>query len=377
MRVVNVINSIDEKTGGGATERAIQLSLHLASIGNDVLILTTDYNLTKSRVESLFPVKVFALPCLLPRFFIPVPTFIKIFQHIRDYDILHLVNHWSLLNAYVYIVARILKKPYVVSPLGALPIFGRSDGFKKVYNFIIGKSLIRNASAHVAATLNELPAYSEYGVGRDAVTHIPNGINAEEYDVDEKEVSPIISKYGPIRYILFMGRLNTIKGPDLLLEAFAQVCRTFDEYHLILIGNDEGMEAGLRAFVDSKGLTDRIHFLGFVTRKEKAHLINGCVLLVVPSRQEAMSIVVLEAGVAGKPVIITDQCGFDEIEEVGGGLVVPATVEGLANGLSKLLAVPDMFDGYGLRLKDFVQRNYLWPAIVLRYSKLFHKIVDH
>ena len=53
MKILHVIENMDEKTGGGATERTRQLSIHFARLGHDVTILSTSFNLSKSQKDKL------------------------------------------------------------------------------------------------------------------------------------------------------------------------------------------------------------------------------------------------------------------------------------------------------------------------------------
>ncbi|MEN6464135.1 MAG: glycosyltransferase, partial [Syntrophaceae bacterium] len=96
---------------------------------------------------------------------------------------------------------------------------------------------------------------------------------------------------------------------------------------------------------------------------------------VVPSRREAMSIVALEAGINGTPVLLTDQCGFDEVARIGGGMVVPATVRGIQEGLGTLLRDLSKLNNMGEKLKAYVFENYLWENIVYKYISLYERIL--
>ena len=89
-----------------------------------------------------------------------------------------------------------------------------------------------------------------------------------------------------------------------------------------------------------------------------------------------MSIVVLEAGCTGTPVVITNQCGFDEIESIGGGLVVPATVEGLQAGIESILEDRVKLGLMGCKLKDFVYKEFLWSSVVNKYIELYNRILE-
>ena len=67
-------------------------------------------------------------------------------------------------------------------------------------------------------------------------------------------------------------------------------------------------------------------------------------------------------------MLLTDRCGFDEVEAIGGGRVVPATVEGLRDGLNAMLSRRSTLPHAGERLRLHVQLGYAWPAIVARLA---------
>jgi glycosyltransferase involved in cell wall biosynthesis len=89
-----------------------------------------------------------------------------------------------------------------------------------------------------------------------------------------------------------------------------------------------------------------------------------------------MSIVVLEAGITGTPVLITDQCGFDEVERVGGGKVIPATVEGIQKGIIKILEDPEKLKSSGVKLKKYTFENFTWEAAIQRYLSLYQQLLN-
>jgi glycosyltransferase involved in cell wall biosynthesis len=87
-----------------------------------------------------------------------------------------------------------------------------------------------------------------------------------------------------------------------------------------------------------------------------------------------MSIVALEAGITGTPVLMTDQCGFNEMSEAGGGMVVPATVEGLEKGLVDMLGNPAALKLRGEKQRAFVSKHFLWDSIIDRYIQLYNDV---
>ena len=170
-------------------------------------------------------VELIVLPCLNNRFYIPVVSINKIIQTVKNMDIIHLMAHWSPLNTLVYYAIRRANKPYVVCPVGTLPKFGRSKTLKRIYDIIIGKKIVKNANAHIAVTSDEISQFKPYGVNLEKIRIIPNGI--VNNDSESKDDTIFRKKYGLSRgpFILFVGRLNPIKGPDLLLKAFFMPAR--------------------------------------------------------------------------------------------------------------------------------------------------------
>jgi len=375
MRVLNVNPSIDLRAGGGGAERTFQMSRFLARQGEQCTVLTLDVGLDAERVTALAPAVVVALPSIWKRFQVPRISWKTIRRLVDESDIVHLMAHWSVLNVFVYLAIRRAHKPYVVCPAGSLPLFGRSIWLKRLYNLVLGNAIIRNASAWIAVTAGEFSHFESYGIPSSRVIVIPNGVCAEDFPATDTKAFMNRRGLPDAPVILFMGRLNLIKGPDLLLQAFILARNQLPGHHLVFAGPDAGMLSELRELVVKEGLSECVHFLGYVGGIEKSATYRCAKLLVVPSRQEAMSIVALEAGICGTPVLLTDQCGFSEIRSVDPRLEVSATAVGIAKGLVRLLAEQDVLKGIVPVWRDFVVRRYAWGSIVPQYIKLYRNIL--
>lgn len=374
MRILNVNSSIGLQAGGGTAERTFNMSRFLARTGAPCTVLTLNLGLDAARVAALAPATIVALPYLWRRFYVPRISWQRIRKLVDDADIVHLMGHWGILNAVVYLAARRAGKPYVVCPAGALPLFGRSRWLKRLYNLVIGNAIVKNADAIIAVTTAEFPHFENYGVPASRVIVIPNGVCKEDFSVFDK-ASLLASGVPDVSTILFMGRLNPIKGPDLLLQAFTQVRDRIPDCQLVFAGPDGGMLSQLKAAAVSYGVAEQVHFLGHVDGVLKSTLYRFATLLVVPSRQEAMSIVALEAGICGTPVLLTDQCGFSEIREVDMRLEVPATADALADGLMQLLSDPLLLSGIASPWQHWVEGRYAWEALIPIYLELYEKVL--
>jgi glycosyltransferase involved in cell wall biosynthesis len=375
MKILNVNSSLSFKTGGGTAERTFQMSRFLAREGIDCTVLTIDSGLDQGRIVALKPANVIAFPLLWQRFHVPRICWRTVKTLVDEADIVHLMSHWGVLNAVVYWAVRRARKPYVVCPAGALPIFGRSKLLKHLYNLFVGNAILRNASGWIAVTAAEFAQFENYVVPSARITVIPNGVCQEDFQPADTDQFRRNKKLPEAPFILFMGRLSPIKGPDLLLQAFVSVQDQIPDYHLVFAGPDEGMRADLEEAARQAGIAERVHFLGLVVGSDKAAAYRAASLLAVPSRQEAMSIVVLEAGICGVPVMLTDQCGFSEITAIDPGLETPATVQGIAEGLVHLLLAPGLLDRAAAKLHELVLQKYTWAHVVRQYLNLYRTIL--
>jgi glycosyltransferase involved in cell wall biosynthesis len=363
MKILTVLDSLKP---GGVRERAFQLSRALIKAGHEAQILAA------GRADDLIalPPEIAPLVCLTPsigaRY--PIPhRFRSIRKTVEDSDVIHIMSHWSALHVLVFLLARLCHTSYVVCPAGALRIYGRSRWLKRIYNGLVGERIVREADRVIAITRDELPLIRAYGVISTREAVLPNAVALEDFQPVERAFR--LRHDLPDRpFILFLGRLNPIKGPDLLLDAFLAVEERMPAYHLVFAGSDEGLEENLRQ--RAQGAGEKVHFVGELSGAMKVDALTEAAFLAIPSRHEAMSIVALEAGACGTPVLATDRCGFPELEQAGGGIIVPATVEGLARGLM-LMADETRTSDMGCRLVTLVRERYSWSASVAAHLRVF------
>jgi len=372
LHILHVNMSIDPVSGGGTAERTVQLARALIKKGHISSLLTLDLGLNEQFKEKLKSngIDTLLLPCVSKRFYIPWLPLKKITSIIKNADVVHIMGHWTIINVVTFLFCLLYKKSYVVCPAGALPIFGRSKLLKHLYNFPLGKKMVLRANACIAITANEVAQIENYGVTRNNIKVIPNGINISDFS--SRKTEEFRKKYeirGP--FILFMGRLNEIKGPDILLDAYLGLKDKHPDLELVFAGPDGGMLDLLRA----KSSDPKVHYIGYIGGDDKSDAYHAADFLVIPSRQEAMSIVVLEAGAAGSPVLITDQCGFNEIEVVGGGKVVSASVSGIMNGIDSMLNEGSL-EKMGGALKQHVEKSYQWDEAANCYVSLYNQILE-
>lgn len=150
------------------------------------------------------------------------------------------------------------------------------------------------------------------GMPRNKLSIVVNGVETPPANLRAKvrealAIPPDALLYG------FVGRLCHQKAPERLLAAFQRVAERVPKAHLVMIGTGE-MQGAVTRQIEAGGHADRIHLTTGFTGPQAMAAID---VLVMPSRYEAMSYVMLEAAAAGKPMVLTDVGGASMVLKDG------------------------------------------------------------
>ena len=183
----------------------------------------------------------------------------------------------------------------------------------------------------------------------------------------------------PDDYLLYVGRLQEVKGVDVLLRAFVRVALERPGLGLLVIGYGE-REGALREQARELGIADSIRFAGARPAVDVARALRGCRVCVVPSRrlasgrEEGMPTVVAEALAAGAPLVATRTGGIANVIRDGetGWLCRENDAEALAAALLRALA-----PGAAAEVAARAQRAgeaFDWSRVAERYREVFETI---
>jgi len=187
---------------------------------------------------------------------------------------------------------------------------------------------------------------------------------------------------GDAPILLFVGRLDPIKGIDLLLESAAQLRHPAQ---VIVVGGDPTAPAGdpeiarLRARADELGVLDRVRFPGAVAQDELPTYYRAADVLVITSRYESFGLVAVEALACGTPVIAARVGGLPSIVREGeNGLFAAWRSPGaFAERIDELLADDALRAHLRAQARHSVER-FDWPRIGDRVRALYGDLtVDH
>jgi glycosyltransferase involved in cell wall biosynthesis len=173
-----------------------------------------------------------------------------------------------------------------------------------------------------------------------AVAIIPNALPDFSNRVAAGEFRARYPELQNRRIVLFLSRLDPIKGLDLLLPAFAKLRRQVPNVSLVVAGTGETeFVNGLKAKAESLGIAADVLWPGFLEGIEKQSALTDADLFVLPSYSENFGIAALEAMAAGLPVIVSDHVAIHrEISQARAGMTVACDVNQITDALARLLS---------------------------------------
>jgi len=230
----------------------------------------------------------------------------------------------------------------------------------------------------VVANARAVAAIRDDGLDVPAKTLVVvnNGVDVEAFDREaELEPDPAVDALAPTRQrpaIVCVANMNDpAKGHADLLEALATM-RTSPA--LLLIG-DGALRGQLEARASALGLSDRVHFLG--RRLDVPRLLRRADVACLPSHAEGLPNSVLEAMLAGLPVVVTAVGGCPEFIDHGsnGLLFQPGNVAALAGALDRVLGDSAAARQMGARARATVATNFNLHRFGEAYADLYGQLV--
>ncbi|MGA9355817.1 MAG: glycosyltransferase [Terriglobales bacterium] len=277
----------------------------------------------------------------------------------RPIDVIH--THAALPCGHAAsLLARRLKIPYVVTVHG-LDVFNSCflTGAPVEWRRRASTAVYRDASTIVCVS-RKVRKILECGMSegmpdgaRGAVVY--NGTDTELFSPTSNRPRSISAETTAAQQpeILVVGNLIPSKGQELVLRAIDRIANEFPSVQCRIIGEGPDRER-LEALAGELGMRERIHFLGCQNRLAVADALRRCTVFALPSRNEGLGCVYLEAMACAKPAIGCRGQGIEEIieHEKNGCLISPDNLDELAQALSAFLRSPDLCAQVGLAARQ-------------------------
>ncbi|MBO1351796.1 MAG: glycosyltransferase [Hormoscilla sp. GUM202] len=396
MKVLHVIPSVSTLRGG-PSYAVINMVKSLRQVGVDAEIITTNDNgsngvaldVTLSQRTEYQQVPIWFFPCqensgqALTKdkgFIFSLPLTFWLWQHIRDYDLIHTHYLFSYASTCAAFIARKQGIPYIRRTIGQLSpwALAQSRLKKQIYSFLIERGSLNDAAAIHCTSEEEATDVRKFGIVAPTVT-LPLGVELVTQQVNAK--TKLRAVYGisletPV--VLFLSRLHYKKRPDLLIEALHQLKSQSHNFYLMMAGSgDTSYVQELKNLANNLGLGDRTCFPGFVTGEDKQLLLQGSDIFVLPSFSDNFGIAVAEAMAAKLPVIVTPEVQIASgIVAAEAGLIIEGEVEALARAIAKLLSSPDYRRQLGENAARVANQHYCWQTIAQNLTFIYSSIIQ-
>lgn len=254
------------------------------------------------------------------------------------------------------------------------------------------KQVLEKADVIIAATLAEQAQLQFlYLADTQKIKVIPPGVDTSHfYPIPSDEAKAAIDMSASERMLLFVGRIEPLKGVDILIKAMASIRRDCGDQDcpniLTIIGGDpeasqEMMTAEmtrLQAICRDLGMDDVVLFLGKRSQDTLPYYYSAADVLVMPSHYESFGMVALEAMACGTPVVASQVGGLAFLVQDGiTGYVVP---DGEPNLLIERLTTLIRDDQLRKKMGDqaaILAQNYSWDRIAERIVNVYHDLIQH
>jgi len=246
------------------------------------------------------------------------------------------------------------------------------------------RQVLHLADRIVAATLAELAQLQWlYQADTRKIEVIPPGVDLSHfYPIPRDEAKAFIGVPPCDQMLLFVGRIELLKGIDALIEAVALMRQNGEQVCLAVIGGDPDLSPAalsdemtrLQAMRERYGLQDTVAFLGRKSQDTLPYYYSAAEAVVVPSHYESFGMVALEAMACGTPVVASQVGGLAFLVQDGiTGFTVPVDEPWtLAARLTELVQNPGLREQMGHQAAVFTQ-EYGWEKITERMIKLYQE----
>jgi glycosyltransferase involved in cell wall biosynthesis len=326
------------------------LATGLAARGHDVDVFTTDVLDDERRAspaeEVLRGVRVRRFPNVSndlawrTKKYLPRGLLTALLRSAGRYDAIHVTDVRTFLTASAFLGALTRRVPLCLSAHGSLPESAGAWGMlKRAYDTALVRPMLGRAALLLAQTDHEAALYARFGGRADAIRPLPLPLPQIDVDLDAVRGS-FRGRLGldeGSKLLLFLGRLNRLKGLDVLIESVEPLLGP--GVALAVVGRDDGQLAEIEGRFGKLIADGRLRLAGPLYGPDRfAAYVDADVFCLTPRHWEETSVAALEAAACGTPVVLAEQADLPGIAAAGGGFVVPLDAAEIREAVSSALA---------------------------------------
>jgi glycosyltransferase involved in cell wall biosynthesis len=374
VRVLHVVPYFADEFGGPPV-MARQLCKHLASLGLEIDLVSTNDKLPNAtldwQITDGYRTKLFGCSQLVGYQF--SPSFLLWFlRNARSYDLIHIHTIFCFPPAVAAYLCMRKGIPYFFTLHGTIQAWALQykKNKKRVFLSLIGAKLLNKATA-IHCLADQTRAYLRVMGIESKLFVLPNGLENTQSPYDETLTTPDEFQFlAGKRVVLFMGRLDPKKGIDRLLKGFADYRKQASDAHLVIAGPDLiGFKAKIENWIAELDIAESVTFTGMVEGARKQALFKLASAFVLLSRSEECSIALLEAMACGIPCIYSPECWSKAHEYHAGIELQEPYEETLVRELQNLDSNEESRRRLSMNARHYVRVHHDWQAISKELGK--------
>ena len=390
---------------GGYAGDAVQMITIVKGLNDkdhEVVIATTDgdgysYDETKSKMYAPIRKKlleangkiikidgmsVYPIHCLSNRFGMYCPSAAKEARKIiKKFDVVYVINWYYHLGMVFAKISHELKIPLIVGPMASLEDVARSikKRQKLIADRIYTNNMLKNSNGFHCVGNQEKESLVKLGVNPNKIQVIDNAIMVDDKkNIKKTEIFKKIDlSQNKDPFLITIGRIDPKKNLELLLLTFSKLLKKYKNLILVIVGTgNKQYVKTIKHLVDELNIQDSVKFTGYVTEAEKIELLSSARLFVTTSQSDIHTTTAIEALAIGKPVVITKNSDFPEIDDYQAGITVESTHESIFNAISELLDNETKIQKFSDNAKRLVEEKFLLENQIDKYENMFREVIN-
>jgi D-inositol-3-phosphate glycosyltransferase len=296
------------------------------------------------------------------------------------YDLVH--SHYWMSGVAGMRLAASWRVPHVVMfhTLGEIKKRARISEHEPAIRLDAERHIAQSADRIVVASAHEKHLLTALcGADPSGIDVVPCGVDLDRfYPMDKEQARRKLGLRDGERIILFVGRIEPLKGIDILISAAAQL-HDDENFQVLIVGGDARTErqvAELRAHAARLGIDHHVSFVGAVDHEALPLYYNAADVCVVPSYYESFGLVAIESMACGTPVVASRVGGLTTtISDGQTGYLIPwRCPEPFAERLELLLDNDELRASFGRAAHEAVQR-FRWSNVADAVSSMYDSLL--
>lgn len=382
-KVLHVISSLDIKFGG-PTSYILELVRRQIDFGINSYILTTHQKTKNNNLSKSLKKRVFSFKCKNLKS-INYSRQLKIFldNNIFNFDLIHIHGMYRFPTTYAAFLSRKFSIPYIIRIHGVFnPILtskpAQSFLIKKIWEFFFDFPNLKGASLIQCSSIKEKNIFKKLNLNNKIFVSY-NFINKlfqnKKINSKYKKKSSVNIKYP---FILFVGRINFVKGLDMLIPVFSKFSKINKKFKLLIIGpsNDDYLKKIILPLIKKFNISNKVLIKKPVDHFKLFNYYKAANIYVQPSYSESFGISMFEAMSCNLPVVTTDQIDLArELKKSNAAKICKCNENSLFEALEKVSNSTKLKKKLVYNATKFIKKNLDEKILINNMQYNYRKIL--